>query len=384
MRFLVYLFPVLINIVVGGVFFISSHRFSEAGYSEYFITATVALWSIVYSLVSLLLAKLSLEKYATKLLVFAGFFLAATSLCFVIFPSLSVQLLWVALIGIGIALYCAPFQVFMKRFSSADQDSGVVYSTAMYTAAWSLGFAIGPYLFGVLPQEAVFYLNIFFSLFLAFGVLLMNKFYSAAKDEVLSDAQGSETAISSNPYEKYPDYAWLGWLGAAIGVAGISVVRTLEPKLAVDLGIAKSDAAFILALVSFMQVIWALLLIKSKSWMYKSKTAILAGIVGLAGLLLFALGTSKVSLYLAAILYGSYSSYFYFTLVFFSLVHTTKSGKYLTVNEAVVGVSGIIGAIGGGIMADKTNLKLTFIACAILACLSIIHRVYVFQKRVSG
>ena len=118
----------------------------------------------------------------------------------------------------------------------------------------------------------------------------------------------------------------------------------------------------------------------SKHWMYKSSAAFLGGLGGLAGLLLFAFGKTLPLLYLAAILYGSYSGYFYFTLVFFSLVHPVKSSRYLAINEAVVGLSGIAGAIGGGILAQFTNLQVTFTVAAILVAISSLYRIYILHK----
>jgi len=374
LRVFIYLFPILINYVLGGVFFITAFRFSAAGSPEILITGTMAMWAIIYSLSSLLVGRIVHEKNAGRIITRAGFFLALVSLGFVIFPNLHLQYLWIALTGIGTAFYCTPFQVFMKSFEGKDSASGIVFSTAMYTASWSAGLASGPFIFGILDWKTGFYINVAFSLCLALGILLVEKL------RVGMPVAEHNPHKSEIDYGKYRDYAWLGWLGAGIGTATISIVRTLEPKLAVDLGLAKVHAGSILALVSVMQVIWGLCWMNSKHWMYKSSAAFLGGLGGLAGLLLFAFGKTLPLLYLAAILYGSYSGYFYFTLVFFSLVHPVKSSRYLAINEAVVGLSGIAGAIGGGILAQFTNLQTTFTVAAILVAISSLYRIYILHK----
>ncbi len=374
MRVFIYLFPILINYVLGGVFFITAFRFSTAGSSEILITGTMAMWAIIYSLSSLIVGRMVNEKNAARIIIRAGFFLALVSLGFVIFPNLHLQYLWIALTGIGSAFYCTPFQVFMKSFEGKDSASGIVFSTAMYTAAWSAGLASGPFIFGILDWQTGFYINVALSLCLALGILLVEKL------RVTMPAAEQKQHKSQIDYGKYPDYAWLGWIGAGIGTATISIVRTLEPKLAVDLGLAKVHAGSILALVSVMQVFWGLCWMNSKHWMYKPGAALLGGLGGLAGLLLFAFGTTLPLFYLAAILYGSYSGYFYFTLVFYSLVHPVKSSRYLATNEAVVGLAGIAGAVGGGILAQFTNLRVTFAVAAILVAISSLYRIYILKK----
>ena len=62
LRVFIYLFPILINYVLGGVFFITAFRFSEAGSPEILITGTTAMWAIIYSLSSLIVGRIVNEK----------------------------------------------------------------------------------------------------------------------------------------------------------------------------------------------------------------------------------------------------------------------------------------------------------------------------------
>ena len=103
--------------------------------------------------------------------------------------------------------------------------------------------------------------------------------------------------------------------------------------------------------------------------MYKPVPVTLFSLSGLLGLLLFGLGSKTETFYMAALFYGIYSGMFFFYLVFHSLVHPTKSSKYIATNEAVVGITTIIGPIAGGIIADKTNSNIPFYLVAILILL---------------
>ena len=141
-RLILYLFPVLTNMFAGGMFFITAYRFSAAGCSKLIVTGTMAMWSVIYSLVSLLIGRLTTPKRAPFMLIAAGLLLTFSALGFVVFPSLNLQYLWIALGSVAMAGYCTPFQVFAKDLESGSKG-GVVRTTALYTVAWSLGFALG-------------------------------------------------------------------------------------------------------------------------------------------------------------------------------------------------------------------------------------------------
>ena len=379
LNIIIYLFPIFVNYISGGMFFNTAYRFSQAQAPELAITGTMAIWAISYSLASLLVGRIVTEKNAARLIVFAGVIICLSSLGFVIFPHLYLQYLWAGLTGVGMAIYCTPFQIFMKTLGG-NAASGVVYATAMYSAAWSLGLACGPFVFGILKWQAGFCVSAVIAFLMSLGVFLVEqcrKNSSAMPARAVENVQRSEEV----DYSRFRDYAWLGWVGACIGTMTITVIRTLEPKLTLELGVSKFHSGMILSLVSLMQVFWAFVWLRSKVWMYKAIPALLAGAAGAAGLLLFVKGNTLVALYSAAALYGSFSGYFYFTLVFYSLVHPSKSAKYLSINEAVVGIAGIVGAIGGGFLAQQTSLATTFIICAVAVIVMTIHRVLVLAKK---
>ena len=377
LRIIIYLFPVLINYVLGGVFFISAHRISESGASAVLVTGTMAMWALVYSVVSLLVGRIVNEKNAAGIIAVGGLVLTLVSLAFVLLPGLKLLYLWVALTGVGIALYCTSFQVFMKSLEHHGSSGGIVYATAMYTASWSAGMAIGPFIFAILPWQLAFYINAAMAAIMTLSMLALRKRPAPEQDE---EPEAEPKTRQQIDYSAYPDYAWLGWVGAGLGCVTISFVRTLVPKLGVDLGIGKTHAGCILALVSLMQVLWAFLLIRSKTWMYKASIALWAGLAGLLGCLLFAFVKPVPLLYLAAVLYGSYSSFFYFTLVFFALVHSSQSARYLSINEAVVGIAGICGSILGGQIATYGSITATFIFGALIIILATLHRYQTMRK----
>ena len=371
-RLILYLFPVLTNMFAGGMFFITAYRFSAAGCSKLIVTGTMAMWSVIYSLVSLLIGRLTTPKRAPFMLIAAGLLLTFSALGFVVFPSLNLQYLWIALGSVAMAGYCTPFQVFAKDLESGSKG-GVVRTTALYTVAWSLGFALGSTVFGMLGKwQHGFYLNAAMSMVMVLGVLFLMRIKASGIAKTEAVAQNNEP--SENEYAGFPDCALVGWIGAGIGTTTIAVLRTLEPNLAVELGIGKLHGGLILALVSYMQVFMALLLIRTRRWMYKTYPLVLSGLCGIAGFVLLCLFRQVPLLYAATFLYGIFSGIFYFVTIFHSQVHPTKNAQYVATNEAVVGIVSVIGSIGGGAIAEQFGIRTVFaICCALIFILILIQ-----------
>lgn len=367
-RFLIYLFPAMMDMIIGAVFFVTAVRYSESGASPLTVSGVMAIWAFIYSICALVAGQIVTTQNAAQTIMLSGCSITLISMGYIAIPNLGAQYLWTALIGVGTAFFFTPFQVFMKSLEHGE-DGSVVRSTALYTFSWSFGMACGPFICGyVWPHfgwQWCYVLNAIMGLAIALGIWLLNK-YAHQHHGVAQNAGKSSNKVD---YTKMPDLAWLGWLAAGIGCITVAVVRSLFPVKAAILELSKTDQGLILAIVSFTQAFVGLAFIRSKFWMYKPIPVAIFSLFGLLGLLLFGMGAQAETFYMAAVLYGIYSGMFFFYLVFHSLVHPTRSSKYVATNEAVVGITSIIGPIAGGIIADKTNSSIPFYLVGILVLL---------------
>ena len=365
-KVLIYLFPILINFLSGSMFYVTANRFTEAGAEKVYVSSTSAAWALTYFIGSLVVGRLVTERRAVPMIIAAAFLLSAFSVAFIVFPNVYLQFLWIALVGAAMAVYCTPFQVFMKRIGGGA--SGVVYSTAMYTWSWSFGNALGPFVFGFLPSwQSAFAVNAAIAFGLALLVIWTNA-YLKRHQPAGDAAQASDGADGRDLYAGRPDLAWLGWLGLAFGFTTLCLIRTLQQDLILTElpGIDRMHPCIMLALLSGVQGFFALSLMRTRTWMYSPWPNLAAGVIGVASLLMIAYGHSAVTFYVASTIHGFYTGYYYFMLVFHSLVHPTRSGTYVGINEAVVGVVCIVASAGGGVAADAIGNRSTFALCALL------------------
>ena len=371
MKFLMYLFPVLMNMVQAAVFFISVQRFTDAGADKIIIGATTTAWAVIYCVSNVIISRITTEKNATAFIFTGGGIVALSSLGFLVFDGLYTQFLWLALIGVAFGLYCAPFQVFMKHVENGTTDTvGIAKAAGRYTAAWSAGYAVGPLVFGLLNAKIGFCICLAIGVIVSVGILMVGNYYKRHKQEIEPPAEIPAVADSEN---KLPDFAWVGWIVAGVGTLTIVQFRTMLQPLGESLSFDKATMSWILFTVSFVQAAFALFLSTTKRWMFKWLPALLIGFAGTGSMLLIVFSDKLPAFFAAAAVYGLYSSCFYFLFVYYSLLHPTKAARNAGINEVVVAIAGTVGPLLGGVIA---NVKLIYpfaFSAVLILCATVLH-----------
>lgn len=380
-RFIVYLFPSMMDIMLSTVMFIVAVRFSESGASALTVASTGAVWAVVYSICSQVSGRIVKPQNAAAMLC-AGAMLAVFTACgLIIFPSLKLQYFWIGMMGVATAFFFIPFMIFMKDMEKGRGD-GVARATALYTFAWSMGMASGPFIVGFLwgkfaPESGWKYcymLNIIFGLIIAIGIWPIKKYIKNM------DNKKTEVIETVTDYSSMPDLAWMGWLAAIGCFIAIAVMRTLFPYQGSLLEIPKVHQGSILALASYSQAFTGLFLINSRYWMYRTVPVAIIGICGVAGMLLFSFGSEVLTFYIGSLVFGIYTGTFSFYLVFHSLVHPDKSAKYLSVNETIVGITGMFSPVIAGVLANVMNVSLPYLICAALVLTIVVIKIIVMRR----
>jgi hypothetical protein len=130
-----------------------------------------------------------------------------------------------------------------------------------------------------------------------------------------------------------------------------------------------------------MQAAMGLMLIRGRLWMYNRMPLLLTGVCGVLGLLGIGYMSSLPLLYLSAVLYGAFSCAFYFRFVFLALVHPTKGGFYVSINEALVGVSSTVAPFCAGLMSKCLSISGIFMSCAVIVALSTLAQMLMAKEQ---
>lgn len=365
-KLIVYLFPVLVNIIAGGVLFCTNDYLSRSGASSMTVGATSGTWYVIYIVVSLLCGRL-LRYFRAVQLISAGGLLMAAACAGLAFCQNTVGIFTgLFFCGIGIGLYCAPFETYMDAVSPDDQP--LVKATASYTFAWSLGVGVGPFisalLAGWVPKLLTYSAM---ALVTTVGILVLDKY--CRKNNLLA-GHGTHT-VQKDEYEGFPKLIMLAWATGTIATIAITVVRSFWPYKASTIGLDAQTSGYIMALASFGQCIPVIFLARCRTWMYKWWMIVLAGLVESIGLLMLWRSGDTAELYLASLLVGIGSGIWYNFFTFHALVDRKNAARNASVNEALVGVAATVGPFVAGMVTSPQHPGTSFMFCAIMMAVSL-------------
>ncbi|MCX7934904.1 MAG: MFS transporter [Planctomycetota bacterium] len=359
---IVYLFPLLMDAVVAAAVFVATLRAAAAGWSASAVAGLCAVAAITYSLASAALSRFLTPANAVRFLRFACLLSALACSLLAAVPALLFLWFLLPLLTVGMALFFAPFQIFMKEREGGQRS--LAHSTGLYTFAWSTGYALGPFIAGWLwawRGWQTTYLADIAACLLTLVLLERNNRMPAP-----SSAAPQGSAVVASPKSSLPDLAWMAWLAGGLGCLTIAIIRSVFPSTSVQRHLDEAQCGMIFALLSGFQAITGLALTRGRGWMYRPAPLTVFGICGISGLFAFALGNTFRDFLLAAGLYGIYSGSFFFYFVWHSLAHPEKSGRYIAINEAIVGITGVIGPVCGGALADACGMIWPYLASAFL------------------
>jgi MFS family permease len=368
-RLLIYVFPALYDMVVAMVIFGCSVRAARLGVRPALVAGTLAAWSLVYAVACPLVGRWIRERNAAGWILGSCAAMVTTCWGLAFVPGIAGIYALSVFGALSSALFFPAFQVFMK---AVDRGEGkpVTYSTGLYTFAWSLGFAAGPFAAGFLLElGAVGPIPGYVWVYALAGALAITTAVGVRRLRSLADtpAPAADTpaaaAAAGCDYSRMPNLAWVGWIGAGAGILVLSIIRALFPVRAVSpLGLSDSTLGLLFFVLSLAQALTGLALMRSRLWMYRAKAVAAFGAVGAVGCLGFGIASHTTVLALTAVAFGVYSGAFFFYLVFHALTHPRHSAQYVAVNEAVVGVSGVLGPLAGGFLAEARGSRAPYLA----------------------
>ncbi|MFC1461411.1 MFS transporter [Verrucomicrobiota bacterium] len=374
-RFLIYLFPAMMDMVIGSILFVCTVRMAESGASAMAVTAVMAVSSLLYMVSAQVVGRLVTDRNAAWILIGASLSMMLLAAAFVLIPGLLIMYLLVAVQAVSTGFFFTPFQVFMKAVEQG-RTHGIVRPTAFYTFSWSAGMACGPFAAGYLWVMAGWQwchaVNAGLALATALGIYcLKHHAHERPAPEVSADKEGKDIA---SPYAGMPDLVWLSWTAGGVGCVTWFLLRSLFPATGVALNISKPGQGTVLALVLGMQAITGLSLFRSRTWMYRAAPVAAFSVFGIAALILFGCVQSTAGFYGAAICFGVYSGSFFFYFVFHALSHPRRSARYVAINETIVGLAGILGPFVGGFLADRFSFSVSyFVAAGMIVCATVLQ-----------
>ncbi len=362
-RLLIYVFPAAMDAVLAMVLFVCGVRLARLGIGPLGVSSVITLWAAAYMCTNALLARFVTAGNARTLLIVSSLLNALLAVLFSAAGPPAALYALVAVQGAATAVFFAPFQVFMKGFDTGE--GGINRSVGLYTLSWSAGYAIGPFAAGwlwpVIGWRGCHLLN---ALLMAAMAACFALIRPAGRSPGLRGSP--EATPTADAYASMPDLAWMAWVFGGIGGMAITLVRGVFPCSGQAAGLSSAAQGMVLFTISTVQALVGLALGRGRWWMYRPLPILGFGILGTAGLLGFAAAGSTAGFCAAAVPIGIWSGSFYFYFVFHALVHARHGPRYVSINEAVVGLTGILGPLAGGWLGGRLSLPAAYAAIAAL------------------
>jgi MFS family permease len=345
-KYWIYIFPALMDFSVAFLFLLISVKAVRLGTTPFKLGVLGSVWGISYFVSNLVLSRFAHKRTAKLFMVLSCLFFVAVAPGFIFFNSLAALFILAFLLGPATAFFFVGFQLFMGEGANLS----VLKSTAFYTFAWSAGVAFGSLASGILaglpPVVSVLPAAVS-SLLIIAGLRFVGKFSAKPregdKEENRHVSSGLDKTISPGTEKAYLLLGWVGIVTVSILSVGI---RFLMPKLIIDFfGLPAAVAGALLFLSFAIQAVFGLFLMKFPGWRYNFKAHSRLEILGLAGVLLALLVSGLTGVIILAVVVGIYSGHAFFNGVFYSLCQRRKSGRNVSINESLVGISGIAGPL---------------------------------------
>ncbi|MCD6365209.1 MAG: MFS transporter [Planctomycetes bacterium] len=270
MKFLIYLFPALMDMIVASVMFTCPQLLAELGASARDVTNLFVAWGVVYALLCPLVGRLTNARNAAWLAISSSLLMGVCAFSFALLPSLWPMYATMMVLSCATAFFFTPFQVFMKAVHG-HHARDLAHSVGLYTFAWCAGFACGPFVaawvWNSAGWRACHGFNGLLSLMTAAGLLLMRHYAHTDRTRADKDSRTPPPVPSENELGAKPNLAWLGWTASGAALLVMALTRSVLPLSGMALDITRAEVGAVLTIIFLAASLAGLGLAHSRTWM---------------------------------------------------------------------------------------------------------------------
>lgn len=383
-RLLVYIGAAAFDMVSGTLLFVVPVRAAQLGASYSLVGALGVTWGIGCAISTFVLSRFVTQSNAAVFCITGCLVQALSHFGLILSTDAAGMFPFLAIAGLSHTVFFSPYQLFVKTVDHSLKLP-LHASVGVYTLAWSLGMAVGPLWSGFLMRISFLGLA---------GWQWCLVFTVCACLAVATSVRHIRRRLALDTLEKptiendRPDFVRLAWAAALCGTFAFSLVRGIFPAGAVKLGVPENIQGGVIFCMGLLQALSGFSLRRVREGMYRPDLLLFMGFLGVAGMASFLLAFLGVfsgpwlttGFFLGALLFGVYSGSFYFYTVFHSLVHPSRAGFNIAINEGMFAVANTLGLLVGGILADAFGVNFPFLLAAVCIAAFTLAQFYYHAK----
>lgn len=370
---LIYIYPLLINMVVGIFMFVGPMRATEQNASLSLVSLMITNYGVGYIVFSLFMGKIVKPHLAKRQIIIGAGFIALLALILGFVKETLVVVIIYTIIPAGSSLFFNAFQAFMKDVQQSVARP-LAQSVTSYIASLTLGFAFGPFISGWLREASSWSVSYFFAAAACMTVAILAFRFKPQPGENVQE-------YVDTSFRNKPDLARSGWAGAFVNIMIISLFLTIFPKQSGLMELRPYVKGMVVFLLNITQMLWVLIYARNFFWQFNHRRAPFVSLLAVGGLLLLFFAKGTLVVYCGVILLGIYASTMSFSGVFHCLTHPTRSVRNIAINEVAVGTGFLLGPQLIRLAPAAMGFTFSYIIAIVLVVALIVFQFYYIKSK---
>ncbi len=318
-----------------------------------------ALWAISYFLGCIVLKPLSRILPAPVSMALMHLSSAALLVVHLLTPSLLSAFVCNSLYGFACALF---WPRLMGWITSGVEGPALGRANGAFSASWSMGAVVSPYISGMLTERGVFLpLYVGIAVFLGTGLFILAARHIAPPPAQLASGARKGATDHSSPL-RFPS-----WVGVFLIYAFMAVFFNIFPLYAKDeLAMSESGIGLVLLIRAAATALGFAFVGRIASWHFRVALVPLAVLAALCLDILFIFIKTPMAFALGLFATGLVMAFIYSMSLFYGASGASDRDRRVTIHEALLTAGQILGSIAGGLVYQLVSWSSIFIWLAVL------------------
>lgn len=336
--------------------------------SSSIIGFAASTYTITYLVGCLACAKLSEHISPRHLVESAVLGMALTVILMVLSPSLPFAFASFILYGLAMSMLWPQMETWITTGKEGKELNKV---TSAFNFSWSFGTGLSSYAVAFLIERNPSW-GLLGGCLLLLGVYLLVFAVSSLYPSIGGDVKAKHKVPSSSLVDQSTPLRFYAWASVILVYAALSVVLTIFPLYAIELGFSEKSAGVLLmirgittclAFVYFGRVSW---------WQFRLSLIYLVQVLFALLCLVFAKASSFIAFAVFFFVFGLVFALCYDFSIFYSAAGAPNRNRRMVIHEVVLTIGSVIGALFGGIIYEKLGFSRILYAIAGLASIVLV------------
>ena len=252
-----------------------------------------------------------------------------------------------------------PFQAWLGEGKSRGD---LLRSLGRFNVSWSSGVLIGPAFGGALyAVGAAWPFGVCAAVVCAISLsLFLLRF---------RESTPPEGPVSCSPHPLSARFLTIARVANFATFFGTGTIRSLFPKLALDLGIAPPSLGIVMAMLGLSELCSFYLVSHTARWQFRLFPFVVVQTLGVAGMLTLALGNSALMLAIGLLGPGVLIGLTFTSSIFYGLSAVGPGGRRAGLHESITGAGFLVGPLVGGFAAEHLGPRAPYLlAAGVIVC----------------